>query len=101
MKRVFSRGSEVIHLFANLDAVERVFRYDRNQSGNVFFNAGKLYSYGHHFELARWVETASGWVLLLTTAGSTVTTEKHKRELRSASSHIANRVQLPESDSID
>jgi hypothetical protein len=81
MKTVYSRGSDVIHLFANLTPEERYTRHAR--ASNVFFEGGVLYSYGRHFVLARYVEAkGGGTVVLASTRRYSSTTAKHQADVR-------------------
>lgn len=76
MKRVFTRADDVIHLFAQKQQTEA-------RSSNVFMEkeysfegnyANVLYSYGHHYELARFIDKNT---VLINDRGYSVTTSKH------------------------
>ncbi len=56
----------------------------RTANGNFFFTGDTIYSYGHHFPIARHV----GGVVLFTTRGYSVTTAGHKGHVESACSHL-------------
>lgn len=80
---------EVIHKFSNETQL-----VGRNQQGNVFFEDKSLYSYGHHYEMARHVLGKKGEkVVFLNDHSSSVTTEKHKSWTRQAVP--ADRVSFP------
>jgi hypothetical protein len=51
----------------------------RTANGNFFFTGDTIYSYGHHFPIARHV----GGVVLFTTRGYSVTTAGHKGHVES------------------
>lgn len=67
MKKVFSNSSEVIHLFAQRTQSEA-------RSSNVFFYGDSIYSYGRHYELARFLDDQN---ILINNRGYSVTTSKH------------------------
>jgi hypothetical protein len=76
MKTVFSSNYDCIHAFA-----QRSQDKGRSSSGNVFFERNTLYSYGHHFELAKFV--GENLVLINDTSYS-VYTSKHQSITRQA-----------------
>jgi hypothetical protein len=67
MKTVFSSNSDCIHAFAQ-----------RNQShgrcGNLFFKHDAIYSYGYHYELARFIDAEN---ILINNRGYSNSTAKH------------------------
>lgn len=78
-KQVFSTG-EIPHLWAH-----RVQESARNAQGNLFFEDSVIFSYGHHFPIARHVETKRGRkAILFTRASYSVTTSGHMNAVRSA-----------------
>lgn len=79
MKKVLS-PSEVAHVFANQTQSEA-----RTQTNNFFFYDKNIYSYGHHFCIARFVDENT---LLFTERGYSNTTAKHINHVRHATSHI-------------
>ena len=79
MKKVLS-PSEVAHVFANQLQSEA-----RTQTNNFFFYDKSIYSYGHHFCIARFVDENT---LLFTERGYSNTTSKHINNVRHATSHI-------------
>jgi hypothetical protein len=85
MKKVFSKSSDVMHLFANQQQNEAC-----NASRNVFFDEPtKIYSYGKHYLLGEFTENANGEsALIINNAGYSVTTRKHISELQAASRHL-------------
>lgn len=57
----------------------------RNSTGNIFFEQDTIYSYGHHFPMARRVVVKGGTVAyLMTTRGYSSTTAKHLSFTRQA-----------------
>ncbi len=72
IKRVFSNGDQVIHLWANQSQ-------DTARSRNVFFQGVRLYSYGYHYELGRLVKYRGKQVAIINDTGYSVTTSKHIR----------------------
>lgn len=68
MKTVFP-GRQVCHVWAQQDKPE-----GRNRAKTVFFNGPSIYSYGLHFEMARFVNN----VVLVNSARYSVTTAKHR-----------------------
>lgn len=76
MRIVLKSHSEVAHKWANQSQPE-------GRSGNMFFEGPSIYSYGRHFEIARFqpknVKTRDGRrVVLFTTRVYSVSTAKHK-----------------------
>lgn len=75
MKKVFPNANAVIHLFAQRTQSEA-------RSTNVFFEYGtKLYSYGHHYLLAEFIENNA---IMINDSGYSVTTAKHIRQVTGA-----------------
>jgi hypothetical protein len=79
MRKVFSSASEVIHVFAQRTQSE-------GRSGNVFFENAtysgpedvRLYSYGRHYELARFIKGKDGSeAVLINDKGYSSSTSKH------------------------
>jgi len=57
----------------------------RNQCGNLFFDGDTIYSYGHHFPIARHVTNERGEAaVLFNSASYSSTTAKHKSDVRRA-----------------
>jgi hypothetical protein len=77
MKKVHT-PENVAHLFANQLQDEA-----RTQTNNLFFYNDKIYSYGHHFCIAKHYNG----ILLFTERGYSKTTSKHINHVRNASSH--------------
>lgn len=78
--------SGVIHTFANLTDSERFTA--SKKSGSVFFERGTLYSYGHHFPLAMYVQTKKdGVVVLINNDTYSNTTSGHQSVTSSAFGH--------------
>lgn len=86
MKRVFSTIGETCHAFAHDRAR---LGNGRNSTGNVYFQQNTIFSYGSHFPMAQFTETASGETcILITSEEYSVSTANHMRNLESAVSHI-------------
>lgn len=78
MKTVFS-NSEITHVFCN-----RIQNEGRTSTNSMFFNNNVLYSYGYHFELAKFIEFNGFTYLFVNTASYSNTTSKHQSNLRSS-----------------
>lgn len=70
IKRVFTSGSQVLHLWANQSQSDA-------RTKNVYFDGLKCWSYGSHYELGRLVEFRGVRVALINDTGYSVTTNKH------------------------
>ena len=70
MKTVFSSVSDCIHAYAQRPNDPTAY----GRSGNVYFQDGSLYSYGRHYELAKWIDDTT---VLIDNRGYSVTTAKH------------------------
>ncbi len=77
MKTVFN-NSEVCHVWA-------AQKQDQGKSGNIFFAGKSIYSYGSHFEMARFITPE---VVFITTRSYSVTTSGHLSRVRRAVSHL-------------
>jgi hypothetical protein len=81
-KTVFN-SHEIAHVWAHKQAETG------RCAANIFFEGKTIYSYGHHFPIACFVESKrNGEAVLMTMAGYSNTTEKHKGMVRSAISHL-------------
>jgi len=77
MKKVFRNADEVIHAFA-----QKPYNKDaEGRSGNIYFDGFSLYSYGRHYELARYLDIET---VLINDTGYSVTTAKHISKARHA-----------------
>lgn len=76
MRNILRNHQEVAHVWASQSQ-------ESGKSGNMFFEGNSIYSYGHHFEIARHV----GNVVLFNVAGYSNSTAKHKNYTRRALSH--------------
>lgn len=79
MRKVLRNTDEVIHVFAQQTQSE-----GRNQSGSIFFNFAKIYSYGHHYLLGEFIDKET---ILINDKGYSHTTSKHINSLSGATSH--------------
>lgn len=71
MKKVFSSNSELAHVWANQLQSE-------GRASSMFFYGPVIYSYGYHYEIARFVETSNGQKVCFVNAnGYSKTTGKH------------------------
>lgn len=81
MKKVFRSTSEVCHVYAQRLQTE-------GRAGNVFFEGNIIYSYGYHYELARFFQNANNeTAILINDRGYSVSTSKHIGCITSATSH--------------
>lgn len=81
IKRVFTNGSQVIHLWANQSQ-------DSARSKNVFFEGTTLYSYGYHYKLGEMITYKGKKLAMVNDRGYSVTTSKHIRWALSAVEHL-------------
>ena len=77
MRRVLKNHDEVCHVWAQQTQSE-------GRAGNIFFRDKSIYSYGHHFEMARFVDEET---VFITTRGYSVSTAKHLSLVRQAVRH--------------
>jgi len=78
MKKVFQNTSEVVHVFAQQTQSE-----GRNQSGSIYFEENRIYSYGSHYLLGEFINSET---IIINDFGYSVTTSKHINELINATS---------------
>jgi hypothetical protein len=84
MRKVFRNSEECIHIWASRSQ-------DEGRSANTFFEGDTLYSYGHHFPLAKFVKSKQGAVAVLLNAGSySVTTSRQQSATRHAVNHLTS-----------
>lgn len=76
MKTVFSSHNEVAHIWASQSQ-------NSGRAGNIFFDAGVIYSYGLHFPVAKFMPDL-GDIVLFTNRGYSSSTGKHKTIIRAA-----------------
>jgi len=74
MRRVLRSNADVAHVWA-----QQV--QDEERSGNMFFEGDTIYSYGHHFPIARFVKKD---VVLFNSNSYSITTSGHQGIVRSA-----------------
>jgi hypothetical protein len=77
--KIVNTPQQTAHLFANKLQSEA-----RTQTKNLFFYNEKIYSYGHHFCIAKHYKNE----LLFTLRSYSNTTSKHIQHVRNASNHI-------------
>lgn len=77
MKKVFRSADEVIHAYAQ----QPYNKEAEGRSGNIYFDGYSLYSYGRHYELARYLDADT---VLINDTGYSVTTAKHIAKARHA-----------------
>ena len=71
MKKVFSSNSQLAHVWANQLQPE-------GRASSMFFYGPVIYSYGHHYEIARFLETTNGQKVCFVNAnGYSNSTAKH------------------------
>lgn len=78
MRKVLKSTNEVMHFWANKVQEE-------GKAGNVFFIGDKVYSYGHHFCIARHLPSGA---VAFTTRKYSPTTSSHVSDARSAARHL-------------
>lgn len=81
MKRVFSNGDQVLHLWANQSQTDA-------RCKNVFFNGKSCYSYGYHYELGRMITFRGVQIAMINDSGYSNTTSKHISSAWHAVSHL-------------
>lgn len=67
MKTVFSNAHDVVHAFAQRQS-------SRGKASSIFFENDKIYSYGYHYELGRFIDDNT---ILINDKGYSNTTAKH------------------------
>ena len=78
MKKVFSSNSELAHVWANQ-------LQNEGSANNMFFQGPVIYSYGTHYEIARFVTAPNGQkVCFVNSNGYSNTTAKHTRHVWNA-----------------
>lgn len=80
VKHVFGNSSEVAHVWAS-----RSLDYGNNgtYNGNMFFEGDTIYSYGHHFPIAKFHKMPNGKeVILFDNSNYSSTTSKHQGDVR-------------------
>ena len=77
MKQVLSNHHEVCHVWAQQ-------KQDEGRASRIFFEDKSIYSYGRHFEMARFIDANT---VFITTRGHSVSTAKHLSLVRGAVSH--------------
>jgi hypothetical protein len=70
MKKVFNSNSEVAHIFA-----QRI--QNEGRANNMFFEDDTIYSYGRHFELAKFIDFNDKKYLFVNTYSFSNSTSKH------------------------
>lgn len=70
MKKVFSSNSDVMHVYAQRTQTS-------GQSGNVFFEGNKIYSYGRHYLLAEFKDIKGETIIVINDRGYSNSTAKH------------------------
>ena len=76
MRNVFRSHSEVCHVWAQRSQ-------ERGEAGNIFFEGNSIYSYGYHYEIARFENNH----VILNDTGYSSSTSKHIGHVLSAVSH--------------
>ena len=77
MRRVFKNYDEVCHVWAQQTQ-------SQGRAGNIFFEGKSIYSYGRHFEMARFIDNAT---VFITTRRYSVSTTNHLSRVQRAVSH--------------
>ena len=82
MKKTFSSNSEVCHVWA-----QRI--QEEGKANSIFFESDSIFSYGKHFEIARFVDFPEKTIVLFTTRDYSVTTSSHKSMVMGSISHYS------------
>ena len=77
MKKVLKSHSEVSHVWAQQSQ-------DEGRASRMFFEGKSIYSYGHHFEIARFITSD---IVFFNVRRYSPSTAKHQYKTRSAISH--------------
>lgn len=85
MKQVLSNQKEVCHFWANK-------LQSQGRAGSMFFENERIYSYGYHFEIARFVKDS---VVIFTNRSYSSTTAKHKSYTRQSIPYSVKVFTLP------
>ena len=95
-RHVYPTG-EIPHLWAHQTQHDA-----RNQQGNLYFTGDRIYSYGPHFEIARFVTNSKGTRgILLNSRTYSVTTSRHQSAVRSAIPPDMPKFTVPDLDGHD
>ena len=86
MRKYLSNNHEVAHYWGNQIQSE-------GQCGNIFFEGTTIYSYGHHFPIARLYPEKQ--ICLFTIASYSVTTSAHKSLAYGAIPHNYTTIEVP------
>ena len=82
IKKVFTRFDQIVHLFAHQTQ-------DEARGGRGYFRDNVIYSFGHHFPIARiFTDDAGKKTVFFTTREYSGQTTQHKKSVRSACSHM-------------
>lgn len=79
IKRYFKDTQEMAHVWASQNQAD-----GWSTGRRMFFEGPSIYSYGSHFEIARFVKAGKASIVLFTTRDYSVTTSKHKGVARRA-----------------
>ena len=83
MKTVFSNNSEVAHVWA-----QRTHLDGRTSKGNLFFEGGRIYSYGYHYLLGEFISNEKNEVaVIINTDYYSSSTAKHSSLAWGATTH--------------
>lgn len=83
MRTVFSNNSEVAHVWA-----QRTHLNGQSQNGNLFFEGGRIYSYGYHYLLGEFISNKNDEVaVIINTDYYSSTTAKHSSLAWGATTH--------------
>ena len=89
MKKVFSSNSELAHAWANQ-------LQDEGRASSIFFYGPVIYSYGYHYEIARFIEGLHGQkVCFVNSNGYSNTTAKHTNHVWEAIPDGVNCFKVP------
>lgn len=89
MKKVFSTHAQLAHVWANQ-------LQDEGRAANMFFYGPVIYSYGHHYEIARFIEAPNGEkVCFINSNGYSNSTAKHTNHVSRAIPQNVQRFHVP------
>lgn len=75
MKKVFSSNAQLCHAWANQ-------MQDYGKGSSMFFEGPVIYSYGYHYEIARFIDAPNGEkVVFVNSNGYSITTSKHTQHV--------------------
>jgi hypothetical protein len=96
MKTVFSNHSEVCHVWANNTDLNAIGR-----ASNIFFEGGKIYSYGRHFILGKKFIHEGREITFVNSNSYSVSTRKHQGHLNKAVNGLTFAINFPNNSNFE